>query len=54
MPSKVIAARRKGFFRRLFRKVRLAAAFVLSAMLSYCGVGDITGQQHTPIESVSP
>jgi hypothetical protein len=53
MPTKVVAARRRGFLRLLFRKLRLAIAFVLSAMLSYCGVGDLTGQ-NAPTESVSP
>jgi len=47
MPSKVKTARRRGLLHRIVREVKIAAAFVLSAMLSYCGVGDLTGEHHS-------
>ena len=53
MPSKVRTARRKGLLHRIVREVKIAAAFVLSAMLSYCGLGDLTAQ-HPPVEMSSP
>lgn len=42
MPTKVKAARRKGFFRWLWRRMKLATAFALSALLTYCSVGEVT------------
>jgi hypothetical protein len=40
MPSKVKPARRKGFFHWLWREFRIATAFALSALLTYCSVGE--------------
>ncbi len=53
MPTKVKPARRKGFFRRLWRRTKLAAAFALSAALSYCGVGELAPTR-APTQMASP
>lgn len=49
MPTKVKAARRKGLLHWLWREFRIATAFALSALLSYCSVGELR-PDHPPTE----
>lgn len=54
MPTKVKTARRKGFFHWIWREFRIATAFVLSAMLSYCSVGELKPEQAQTQLAASP
>lgn len=49
MPTRVRTARRKGFFHWLWREFRIAIAFALSALLTYCSVGGF-GPERPPTQ----